>query len=376
MTLTLARTPLSDWHATHSGRMVDFAGWLMPVQYASIVAEHLATRTAVGLFDVSHMGRIFFRGSDAEAFLDRLITRRAAGMQPGQVRYGLVTNESGGILDDILVYRRPDNLSADSPYQQFSHWLVVNASNREKIIDWIRERQGSSDVDYDDRTLETAMIAVQGPRSAEVLVPVLGDEILAMKYYTGRAVSAFGEELLVSRTGYTGEDGWEVVVAASRALELWEQLANRSAPLGGGPAGLGCRDTLRLEAAMPLYGHELNEKITPLDAGLDFAVNLDGHDFPGAAALRRQKVAGVQQVRIGLELAGRRPAREGCSVLRNGSPIGRITSGTFSPTLDRPIAMAYVDSDQSAIGTAVQIDIRGNLEPATIVKLPFYRRTT
>jgi len=370
------RTPLSDWHASHGGRMVDFAGWRMPVQYTSIVAEHQATRTAVGLFDVSHMGRIFFGGAGAEAFLDTLVTRRVRGMQPGQVRYGLVTNENGGILDDVLVYRKPDSMESDVAYRDFTHWLVVNASNRDKILSWISDRPLPSDVVLDDRTEATAMIAAQGPRSGELLTPLLGTELLAMKYYTSRGVALAGNNIIVSRTGYTGEDGWELVVPSSRAPEVWEQLVSRAGLLGGGPAGLGCRDTLRLEAAMPLYGHELNENITPLDAGLDFAVNLEGREFPGAAVLRQQKSKGVQRARVGLQLDGRRVPREGFDVVRQGSTIGQVTSGTFSPTLDRPIAMAYVDTDHSEIGTAVDVDIRGKLEPATIVKLPFYRRST
>ena len=375
MTLTLARTPLSDWHASHGGRMVDFAGWLMPVQYTSIVAEHQATRTAVGLFDVSHMGRIFFgpRSSDrgqAEFFLDRLITRRVRGMQPGQIRYGLVTNESGGILDDILVYRLPVPTSEGA-----THLLVVNSSNREKILRWIESRV-DADVSFVDRTTSTAMIAVQGPRAAELLEPMFGSDLRSMKYYSARQVATDGGSALVSRTGYTGEDGWELIVADSEAVTLWERLVEGAARLGGGPAGLGCRDTLRLEAGMPLYGHELSESISPLEAGLDFAVNLEDHEFPGAAVLQKQKSQGVSRARVGLQLAGRRVPREGFGVLLGGTTIGQITSGTFSPTFDRPIAMAYVDVAHAAIGTGVEVDIRGRAEPATIVKLPFYRRTS
>jgi aminomethyltransferase len=369
MALTLARTPLSDWHASHGGRMVDFAGWLMPVQYGSIVAEHQATRTAVGLFDVSHMGRVLFGGAAVEAFLDGLVTRRVRGMKPGAIRYALVTNERGGILDDVLVYHLSE------PDGDFTHGLVVNASNREKILNWIARQPLPGNLHYDDRTEQTTMIAVQGPRAGELLTPLFGGELLAMKYYTSVFRTLQGEQVLVSRTGYTGEDGWELIAPADTAVNLWEHLVAHSSPFGGSPAGLGCRDTLRLEAAMPLYGHELTEEINPLEAGLGFAVDLDGHDFPGASALREEKARGPTRTRVGIELSGRRPARECCAVNIAGATIGSITSGTFSPTLDRPIAMALVESGKSSLGTAVEIDIRGRLEPATIVKLPFYRRS-
>ncbi len=283
-TTELLKTPLFDWHVAHGGRMVDFAGWSMPVQYTSIIAEHNATRTAATLFDVSHMGRFRFTGPGAQSFLDGLVTRRVSDLQAGQVRYSLVTNDQGGILDDVLVYHLPH--AEGGTY----FGMVVNASNREKIVRWIDDHLGDrGDVRFTDVTLATAMIAVQGPRALELLQPHIQFDLASMKYY--HAVELFVQEktTVVSRTGYTGEDGFELIVPASIAADLWEKLINDGASIGVQPAGLGARDTLRLEAGMPLYGHELTEETTPLEAGLGFAVNLEDRNFPGADAMRRSR---------------------------------------------------------------------------------------
>ena len=324
----LSQTPLHSWHAAHGGRMVDFAGWSMPVQYASIVAEHNATRTAVGLFDVSHMGRFRLDGA-SEAFLDRVVTRQVAGMKPGQIRYSLVTNEAGGILDDVLVYHLCDARGQDC------HVLVVNASNRQKIWDWLAACQPGGDVRLWDCTLETAMVAVQGPRAIEIVHKLVSVDPSSLRYYTGATGEFAGAPVVVSRTGYTGEDGCELIVPAGAVVELWQRLLAAAEPFGGMAAGLGCRDTLRLEAGMPLYGHELNEDIDPFQAGLDFAVNLERRSFPGRdalAKLREHRAAAP----VGLQLAGKRVPREGYAVLAGEQAIGHVTSGTFSPTLNRP----------------------------------------
>ncbi len=365
MTEMLARTPLYDWHVAHGGRMVDFAGWWMPVQYASIVAEHQATRTGAGLFDISHMGRLRFDGAEAADFLDRLTTRRVSDLKPGRIRYSLIANEAGGILDDVLVYRLQD--AADQPY----FVVVVNASNRQKILDWLRPRLAvAPEVHLTDVTRDWAMIAVQGPRALELAQPLLDAELTAMKYYTGCEVGIDGHGGIVSRTGYTGEDGCELIVGAKAAPGVWQRLIDA----GAAPAGLGCRDTLRLEAAMPLYGHELSEQITPFQAGLSFAVDLEGRDFTGRNALAA--VAGDSNLphRIGLEFSGKRVPREGYAVLDQGKPVGEITSGTFSPTLDKPIAMAYVEPASATVGKELAVDIRGRQEAARVVALPFYKR--
>lgn len=367
---SLLRTALCQWHADHGGRMVDFAGWLMPVQYASIIEEHQATRQAIGLFDVSHMGRINFRGAGAKDFLNRLVTRDVQTLAPGQVRYALVTNDAGGILDDVLVYHLTDASSGESYYQ-----LVVNASNREKILAWIDEQSPDREaVSMVDRTLSTAMIAVQGPRAIEAMGLISSIEPTSLKYYTAIEARLAGVPGLLGRTGYTGEDGWEIVVPAEIAVDVWNSLLKHGAAAGARPAGLGCRDTLRLEAAMPLYGHELNEEINPFQAGLGFAVNLEDRRFPGRDALVGLRDDPQQPRRIGLELTSKRVPREHYEVFSGDKLAGEITSGTFSPTLDRPIAMAYVTPEFAAPGTELQIDVRGKREPARVVKLPFYKR--
>ncbi len=346
--------------------MVDFAGWSMPVQYSSIVAEHNATRGAVGLFDVSHMGRIVFAGAECERHLEAIVTRKVAGMKPGQIRYALVTNDAGTILDDVLVYRVPESNSGS--YFQ----LVVNASNRAKILDWLRAHLGEGG--YADVTPHTAMIAVQGPRALDIVRPLVSIDPGSLRYYHGAEARIDGAPGIVSRTGYTGEDGCELVVPSEEALPLWQKLVAAAEAVGGMPAGLGARDTLRLEAGMPLYGHELSEQIQPFQAGLGYAVNLDGRSFPGCDALAALHDDTTAPRRVGWTLAGKRVPREGYRVLQGETVVGHVTSGTFSPTLNRPIAMGYVRADLARPGESFTVDIRGSREPALCVELPFYRR--
>jgi aminomethyltransferase len=367
----LLRTPLHDWHVAHGGRMVDFAGWSMPVQYKSIAEEHHATRNAVGVFDISHMGRLSFIGANAASFLDSIVTRRIVDLKPTQIRYGLVCNEEGGILDDVLVYG--GTTDGTLPYS-----MVVNASNREKIVDWLNEHVPGYEVTLEDHTARTAMIAVQGPRAIEL---VQADELIetaapiaGMRYYHCAAGYWDGDKLLVSRTGYTGEDGVEIICDTAMAAEIWGNIVDRAATMGGMAAGLGARDTLRLEAAMPLYGRELSEAINPIQAGLSFAVNLSGREFVGRDALEQFAADKSQPVRIGLQVEGKRVPRQGCPVLQGSEIVGEVTSGTFSPTFERPIAMAYVRPTAQAIGTRLAVDIRGTQHAATVVPLPFYER--
>ncbi|MGH7136342.1 MAG: glycine cleavage system aminomethyltransferase GcvT [Pirellulales bacterium] len=365
MTLPLAKTPLHDWHAAHGGRMVDFAGWSMPVQYSSIVAEHQATRTAVSLFDVSHMGRLRFDGSAAGPFLDQVTTRSVGDLKPGRVRYSLITNESGGILDDVLVYRLAD--AAEQPY----YLMVVNASNREKILDWLKPRlDGAADVTLTDVTADWAMIAVQGPKALAAAQPLVDADLARLKYYQACETRVAGHGGIASRTGYTGEDGCELIVGAAAAPAIWQALI----AAGATAAGLGARDTLRLEAAMPLYGHELSEDYNPYQAGLSFAVDLEGRSFPGSIVLARTKDDPTLPRRIGVTIEGKRPAREGNTILRQGRNVGRVTSGTLSPTLGRPIAMGYVEPQFATPGERLQVDVRGQTLEASVVELPFYHR--
>ena len=350
--------------------MVDFAGYEMPVQYGTIVAEHTAVRTAAGLFDISHMGRVQFSGPDAGALLDRLLTCRVP-TESGHVRYGLLCREDGGIIDDVLTTRLTND------------WLmVVNASNRSACLDWFERQSAGLSVSIDDRTEATAMLAVQGPDSGEIVSHVLDMPLLeTLGYY--RASPAVwdppGEasvEITVSRTGYTGEDGFELIVPAEHAAALWDELREVGEKFHLVPCGLGCRDTLRLEAGMPLYGHELTESIDPLTAGLGFAVALGKGDFLGRDALAAVRDAERTRVRVGLEMRGRRVAREGAAVLQNGEPIGVVTSGTHSPTLGRAIGMAYVPPSAASPETELEVDVRGRSEPAVVVPLPFYKRQT
>jgi len=355
------RTPLYDWHVAHGARMVDFAGWEMPVKYSGIVEEHQAVRTAVGIFDISHMGRLWLVGPDAVTLVQRIYTNNAATLKEGQVRYGLICNESGGILDDVLVYGWKDGMG-----------IVVNASNREKIFAWIGKHQGARLVPLIDSTHESCMIAVQGPGAVACCQGLTPAPLDTLPYYFAIRTTYRGKNCSVSRTGYTGEDGYEFLVSVDQGQQLWEELAGR----GARPCGLGARDTLRLEAAMPLYGHELNQDIDPFQAGLAWAVKMDKGDFIGREALTRRKQDTTRPVRVGLELEGKRIARENAEVLRDGQSIGKVASGTFGPSVGKAIAMAYLKPQYSACGTICEVDIRGKPEPARVVSLPFYRRKT
>lgn len=371
----MLKTPLNEWHRANRGRMVDFAGWEMPVQYTSIVEEHCSVRQAAGVFDISHMGRMEFRGESAEGFLNFVLTNDVSQMRVGDVRYSLVCNHDGGILDDVLVYRFADRWE-----------LVVNASNREKLLAWFFGINGFRTFEFVDRTQNTGMIAVQGPAAKNLLsdlVPSVldGTPIGDMKYYSAADAVVTGTwaeslPLIISRTGYTGEDGFEIVVPGAAAAVVWERLLIVGQQFGLIPAGLGCRDTLRLEAAMPLYGHELTESVDPLTAGLGFAVKFRKGDFIGRTPLEKIRSEGSRVRRVGLVLEGRRIAREQTSVFSGDREIGRVTSGTFSPTLQKSIAMAYVESEAGDSGTRVEVDLRGTRVSANIVELPFYRRTS
>jgi aminomethyltransferase len=370
--LEILKTPLHAWHVAHGGRMVEFGGWSMPVQYTSIVEEHNACRNKAALFDVSHMGRLRIQdtrseGNEAEAWLDSLLTRKVLGMTPtGKARYSLMCQESGGILDDVILFRSVESSAGqERPY----FFLVVNASNRDKIVAWMNGRRPAT-VELIDQTLATCMIAIQGPQAVSLLQKLTDQPLNALKNYQATHAKVCGVPAFVSRTGYTGEDGCEIVAAASAAESIWNQLV----AAGALPAGLGARDTLRLEAAMPLYGHELSETINPLQAGLNFAVNLEGRTFIGSAALQQASQNPQLPRRVGLKLAGRRVPREHYAVYHGDRQVGEVTSGTFSPTFNAPLAMAYVEPNVANVGQSLTVDIRGSREPAEVTTLPFYRR--
>lgn len=370
---SLAYTPLHRWHVDAGGRMAAFAGFDMPIQYESIVTEHQACRTSAALFDVSHMGRLRFDGEGSEQLLDHLLTRRVTDLPVGGIRYSLMCNEEGGVLDDVLVSH------LETPSQRRFHLLVVNASNREKILKWITPHVADfPNVTMSDRTELTAMIAVQGPKAVEVTSRLFKANVEKLKRYRGLITEQFGKPVIVTRTGYTGEDGFELIVRAEEATRVWENLLLVGRDAGFRAAGLGARDTLRLEAAMPLYGHELSEQTNPIEAGLAFACSLEGRSFIGSETIREVIATGPKRTRIGLTFDSKKPVREGCAVLdENNTPIGVVTSGAPSPTLGRPIAMAMVDSQciDAATGMSrgpLKIDNRGTHQSAIVTKLPFY----
>ena len=356
------KTPLYDCHVKAGGKIVPFAGYLLPVQYETgVITEHMAVRTKCGLFDVSHMGEVTFTGPDALNNLQMLLTNDFSGMAVGQVRYSPMCNEEGGIVDDLIVYRMGE----------YSYMVVVNAANREKDVTWMRAHL-TGDVTFEDISDTVAQLALQGPCAETILSSLARKEEIPFKYYTYCSdVMVGGVRCIVSRTGYTGEDGFELYCAAKDAEALWNTLLNAGAEEGLIPCGLGARDTLRLEAAMPLYGHEMDDAVSPLETGLGFAVKMGKEAFIGKDAIQRR---GKPQVkRVGLEVTGRGIAREHQDVVFEGEKIGHTTSGTYCPYLEKPLAMALIDAERAEAGTEVAIDIRGRKVAAKVVALPFYK---
>lgn len=369
-----ARTPFHGFHLEHGGKMVDFAGWDMPLHYGSILDEHQQVRTSGGLFDVSHMGRLRFKGRDARRFLDHVCTRQIFDMTAGQVRYSLVCNERGGCHDDVLVYRLDDG----------EFVMVVNASNRLKLIEHFTQVKARAELVFkmDDETAKTAMVAMQGPKVIG-LISNFSSQIPQLKRYRFLEKNLIFAKFLISRTGYTGEDGVEVILPAKMAGQAVEMLLKNIGADAQAikPAGLGARDSLRLEAGMPLYGHEITEDLDPISAGLGFAVKLDKGDsdpqigrFIGQEALQRIAATGPKRKLVGLRLEGKRSARQHMRVVSDGNEVGFVTSGCLSPTLGYPIAMAYVDSAFSAEGKALRVDFAGKaMVEAQVTAMPFYK---
>jgi len=363
---TEERTALYGTHVRLGAKMSPFGGFLMPIQYSGIIDEHRAVRTAVGMFDLSHMGQFVATGEGVEGWLDSLTVNEVATMRPGQARYNIFTNESGGALDDTIIYRLP------------SRWLVVvNASNTAKMWKWLREGSGKpSGIALDDRTQRSALIALQGPRSIELLQLLTSVDLASIKYYHAAEGVVDGVKAEIARTGYTGEDGFELFIAAGDAKRLWDKLTAEGGRVGLRPAGLGARDVLRLEAGMPLYGHELDETITPLQAGLDWAVKLDKPGFVGKQALIDQRSRGGYDRIAGLVMDGRAPARAGYPVFFDGSAAGEVRSGSPAPALGgKNIATALIADRAAEPGTEIEVEIRGQRHPAHVVALPFYKRS-
>lgn len=356
----MKKTPLYENHIALNAKMVDFAGWEMPLQYEGITNEVMNVRKGIGIFDVSHMGEILIEGDDTAKFVDYLLTNSFGSMKIGQVMYTTMCNEKGGIIDDLLAYRLGENRAM----------LVVNAANTQKDFKWIVEKSATFNVKVSDLSMDYGLIAVQGPISEEFLRRFAPD-IINLSYYTFASYTIFGKYCIISRTGYTGEDGFEIYCRWSDTPFIWEELLTRGETFSVKPAGLGARDVCRLEASYMLYGNDMDENTTPLEAGLSWVVKFE-KDFIGKENLLRQKEEGLKKRIRGLEILDKKIARHGMEIFKNGEKIGVITSGTFSPTLGKSIALAMLDS-QLKISDEVEVDIRGARVKARIVKLPFYR---
>ncbi len=368
---TLKKTPFHDLHTDRGARFVDFAGWEMPLHYGSIIEEHHRVRKGSGFFDVSHMGRIRIGGRHARKFLEHVMTRRVSDMKEKTCRYSFICGADGGVIDDVVVYRFADD------------WLVVcNASNREAVMKHLHEAVGERTVKIEDETETTAMIAVQGPKTMDI-VGKFSSEVPTLKNWSFCMKNLLILKMSISRTGYTGEDGIEIILGAKMAPMAVKLLLkeNADADQSIAPTGLGARDTLRIEAGLPLYGHELRRDLNPLASGMTFAVSMDKptpegepEPFIGHTALAKIAESGPDQQLVGLLVQGRRTPRQGMSVQRDGQAIGEITSGCMSPTLDQPIAMAYVKRDSCAAGDAVQVVLGSTTVDTQVTTLPFYRR--
>jgi len=369
MSNELKRTALYQWHVDHGGRMVPFAGWEMPVQYPTgPLQEHNATRQAAGLFDIDHMGQIEVRGPGAEAFVNWMVTYDVSQMALYDAHYALFCYMDGGTVDDLFVYRLPDPQISGRDY----FFLAINADNRDKDVAWVKAHAGAFDVEVKDISDETYMLAFQGPLAPEIMNRLTSVDLEKVTRFTAIQDIIFENvPVLLGRTGYTGEDGFELFFPAEHALKVWEGILSEGEADGISPVGLAARDSLRFEPCMPLYGHELSPTITPIEARLSFALSLDV-DFIGRDALLKQKLEKPERVLVGFELVGRGVAREGYPVFYEGIEVGTVSSGMFSPTTSRYLGMAFVLRPASKIGTPVEIEIRNKMVPAKIVKRPFY----
>ena len=363
----LKRTPLNQWHREHGAKMVDFGGWDMPIQFAGILAEHEAVRLRAGLFDVSHMGEVRVRGDDALAFIQHLITNDAGGLEHGQAQYTVMTNGDGGVIDDLLVYRL-----ADADYL-----LVINAATTPKDVAWIEEQAGSFAGSFEvrDESDEWAQLALQGPDAEAVLSRIVELDLASIRYYRATFTEIDGVQALVSRTGYTGEDGFEVYLPPAQAPALADAILEAGAAEGVVPVGLGARDTLRLEAGMLLYGNDMDESRSPVEANLRWLIKPDKGDFIGKETIVAQLQDGTAERLVGFELVGRGVPRHGYELCgADEQSVGEVSSGSFSPTLRKGIGLGYVPAEHAAVDGILKVDVRGRKLDVRVVKPPFYRR--
>jgi aminomethyltransferase len=361
---SLKRTPLYEQHLALGARLVEFGGWEMPVQYSSILEEHRAVRTRAGLFDVSHMGEFKVEGKDALAFLQNLVPNDVERLAIHQALYSQLCLPDGGTIDDLIIYYLAEN----------HYMMVVNAANIDKDFAWVEKQARNFDVQATNQSDATALLALQGPESLAILQPLTGEDLSAIGYYHCTPGMVDGINCIISRTGYTGEDGFELYCAPVDVVKLWNDLLAAGKQHGLLPAGLGARDTLRLEAGYCLYGHELDEQTNPLEANLGWTVKLNKGDFIGHDALLKVKEEGLKRKLIGIEMIERGVSRGGYAIYENDQQIGALTSGAPSPTLNKNIGMGYVEAAHAVAGKTVQIDIRGKRTAAQIVALPFYKR--
>ncbi len=365
ITQSLTRTPLYQRSAELKARFTSFGGWEMPVQFAGISKEHEAVRNAAGMFDISHMGKFTLQGKHLIDQLQRLVPSDLNRLQPGQAQYTVLLNPQGGIIDDIIVYYQGEDATG-TPQAV----IIVNASTTAKDKAWLLQHLDLNQVQFQDLSPEKVLIAVQGTKAVKYLQPLVESDLEPIKAFGHLQATILGKPAFIARTGYTGEDGFEVMVDPDVGIALWEKLHQA----GVTPCGLGARDTLRLEAAMALYGQDIDDTTTPLEAGLSWLVHLDTKgDFIGREVLAQQKADGVQKRLIGLQMSGRNIARHGYPIISAGAVVGEITSGTLSPTLGYPIALAYVPTTLAKVGEQLSVEIRGKTYPGVVVKRPFYR---
>lgn len=366
MAYTMQKTPLFEQHEKLGASIVDFGGWAMPVQYTNVIEEHKATREQAGLFDICHMGEIELRGADAFALAQYLVSRDLSKQIVGQMMLSVICNEAGGIVDDLTVYKLAED----------RYLLVTNASTKDKDLAQVlrlRNQLGLINVEVRDLTDQIGKLDLQGPAAETILSHFVTDDLSALKFYYFIKTRLYDRSCIISRSGYTGEDGFEIYLNSDLMVRLWDELLAKAKPYGLVPVGLGARDTLRLESAMNLYGHEMNEEINPFECRYGWVTDL-GKDFHGVETLRQAKESGIRRRLVGFELEGRGIAREHYPIFVAGEVIGQVSSGTHSPTLGKPVLMGHVPVEYSPVGTRVQIQIRKNLVDARVVKLPFYQR--